>query len=179
VAHGFALVIPIARVISPITRANWEGTGVQPDVRTAPDSALDAAYSAALDSLLALASDTDPARRETLRRAAEVARVRRLPPRTDAAGDSAYRGRYGDWTVSSVQSQMVLANTRGTSLRVSYIDKDLFGQLDDPGVQLRFTRDARGRVTGFQLLQPSGEWTTVPRTDSVSPRATRPSPPFE
>jgi hypothetical protein len=179
VAHGFAVVIPIARVISPITRANWEGTGVQPNVRTAPDSALDVAHGIALDSLLVLSADAEPTRREVIRRVAGVARARRLPPRTDFAGDSAYRGRYGDWTVSPVNGQLLLANTRGTSLRVSFIDRDLFGQLDDPGVQFRFMRDDRGRITGLQLLQPSGEWTTVPRTDTVGPEAARPSPPSE
>ncbi|WBS02259.1 S41 family peptidase [Pseudoduganella sp. SL102] len=37
--HFFA-VIPDARSISPITRSNWEGTGVIPDIPAAPDKAL-------------------------------------------------------------------------------------------------------------------------------------------
>jgi hypothetical protein len=37
--HFFA-VIPSRRTISPITRTNWEGTGVIPDIAAAPDNAL-------------------------------------------------------------------------------------------------------------------------------------------
>lgn len=39
----FYAVIPSQRSISPITGANWEGTGVIPDIRMAPDKALTAA----------------------------------------------------------------------------------------------------------------------------------------
>jgi len=40
--HFFA-AIPSARSINPITHANWEGTGVIPDVAAAPDKALEVA----------------------------------------------------------------------------------------------------------------------------------------
>ena len=39
----FALVVPIARSINPITKTNWEGVGVQPDVRVTAEMALDTA----------------------------------------------------------------------------------------------------------------------------------------
>ncbi|SNS77525.1 N-terminal domain of Peptidase_S41 [Asanoa hainanensis] len=37
------LTVPVARSVSPITGGNWEGTGVVPDVETAPDETLPAA----------------------------------------------------------------------------------------------------------------------------------------
>jgi hypothetical protein len=40
--HFFA-VIPDARSISPVTRSNWEGTGVLPDIPAKPDKALEVA----------------------------------------------------------------------------------------------------------------------------------------
>lgn len=39
----FFVVIPSRRTISPITRTNWEGVGVVPDVAAAPDKALEVA----------------------------------------------------------------------------------------------------------------------------------------
>jgi len=36
----FLIVVPIARSISPITRTDWEGTGVEPDVKVPADEAL-------------------------------------------------------------------------------------------------------------------------------------------
>ena len=40
---GFTLIVPIARSINPITKTNWEGVGVQPDIKVAADVALDTA----------------------------------------------------------------------------------------------------------------------------------------
>jgi C-terminal processing protease CtpA/Prc len=52
------ITIPIARSINPVTGTNWEGTGVQPDIATSADEALDVAYRKALEHVLA--SDAEP-----------------------------------------------------------------------------------------------------------------------
>ena len=39
----FSAAVPFGRSISPITKTNWEGTGVEPDVKVAADQALDVA----------------------------------------------------------------------------------------------------------------------------------------
>jgi hypothetical protein len=41
-AH-FAIGVPFARAINPITKTNWEGTGVEPDVKVPADQALEKA----------------------------------------------------------------------------------------------------------------------------------------
>jgi hypothetical protein len=43
VGNGFTANIPFARAINPVTKANWEKTGVKPDIETPADSALDVA----------------------------------------------------------------------------------------------------------------------------------------
>lgn len=42
--YGLTLFVPTGRAINPITRTNWEGVGVKPDVAVEADSALDVAY---------------------------------------------------------------------------------------------------------------------------------------
>ena len=44
----FGAFIPTGRAISPITKTNWEGTGVEPDVKVPKDQALKTAYLMAL-----------------------------------------------------------------------------------------------------------------------------------
>jgi hypothetical protein len=39
----FMIGVPFARAVSPITKTNWEGTGVEPDVKVPADEALDVA----------------------------------------------------------------------------------------------------------------------------------------
>lgn len=49
--HGFQVAIPIAKAINPITKSNWEGVGVQPDIEISRDKAFDVAYELALKKL--------------------------------------------------------------------------------------------------------------------------------
>jgi hypothetical protein len=42
------MFVPTGRAISPITKTNWEGTGVEPDVKVAADLALKTAHIAAV-----------------------------------------------------------------------------------------------------------------------------------
>ena len=41
----FIIGVPFARPINPITKTNWEGTGVEPDVKVPADQALETARS--------------------------------------------------------------------------------------------------------------------------------------
>lgn len=52
IAENFWAFIPNERAINPVTKTNWEGTGVEPDVRVSQESALKTAYSLALNSKL-------------------------------------------------------------------------------------------------------------------------------
>jgi retinol-binding protein 3 len=44
----FGIWLPTGRAINPITRTNWEGTGIEPDIKTPALDALDAAHREAL-----------------------------------------------------------------------------------------------------------------------------------
>ena len=56
----FGIGVPMARSINPITKTNWEGTGVKPDIEVAADRALTVAH---LDALKRLAAkNVEPAR---------------------------------------------------------------------------------------------------------------------
>lgn len=55
----FEITVPIARSINPVTKTNWEGTGVAPDIAVPADEALDVAYKAALGHVIA--GDPHPA----------------------------------------------------------------------------------------------------------------------
>jgi retinol-binding protein 3 len=48
----FGVFIPTGRAINPVTKTNWEGTGVEPDVKVPQDQALKTAYLMALNKSL-------------------------------------------------------------------------------------------------------------------------------
>lgn len=45
----FGMFVPRGRAVNPITKTNWEGTGVKPDVEVSPELALKTAYLLALN----------------------------------------------------------------------------------------------------------------------------------
>lgn len=49
----FMIGVPFARAINPITKTNWEGTGVEPDVKVPADQALERAKQLAAERLAA------------------------------------------------------------------------------------------------------------------------------
>jgi C-terminal processing protease CtpA/Prc len=59
VTDHFAVWVPSGRAINPITKTNWEGTGVTPDIAVPADQALATAHVAALKHLKEQATDSD------------------------------------------------------------------------------------------------------------------------
>ena len=53
----FAVMVPFGNATSPVTKSNWEGTGVVPDVAVAGDVAVRTAHRLALEKLLDSTSD--------------------------------------------------------------------------------------------------------------------------
>ena len=55
----FEIFVSTGRAINPITKTNWEGTGVQPDIAASEEEALKTAHREALNRLLVKASDPE------------------------------------------------------------------------------------------------------------------------
>jgi hypothetical protein len=54
---NFAMAMPKGRAINPITKTNWEGTGITPDYQVPAPEALDQALTIAFDSLMRKTDD--------------------------------------------------------------------------------------------------------------------------
>ncbi len=81
----FFVMVPFARYVSPVTKTNWEGVGVEPDVKVPAAHALKVAHLAALKKLAANKQDAQAAARlkaltETLQK--EVDELKRDSPKS-------------------------------------------------------------------------------------------------
>lgn len=74
----FVAFVSNGRAINPVTKTNWEGVGVEPDVKVPAEEALKAAHVAAVTKLLEQA--TDPDMRSLLERSLQAAKDAPVEP---------------------------------------------------------------------------------------------------
>jgi C-terminal processing protease CtpA/Prc len=60
VSAAVCVGIPFARSVNPVTGANWQATGVVPDIAVPEAEAYDVAYTRGLEHVLALADVPPP-----------------------------------------------------------------------------------------------------------------------
>lgn len=83
IGHGFAAFIPDGRAINPVTHTNWEHVGVKPDIAVPAADARHTAHVAALEALVAAA--TEPEAKEELQEALRKAKAGIVDPPVYAA----------------------------------------------------------------------------------------------
>ncbi len=151
-------MIPFGRAINPITGTNWEGTGVEPDVKVASDQALATAHLAALDSLAARAAGRDNGVETAQRIAWARTRVRALamPVRLETKALRAYVGSYGPRRITLENGVLMYQRENGPRRRLIPAGDDLFLLEGVDTFQAEFARDARGLVAKLVGLYDDG-----------------------
>jgi hypothetical protein len=82
VHEHFVSFIPTGRAVNPVTKTNWEGVGVKPDIAASPGEALKVAHVEALKKIMESVKD-DPDRTAALQRALDQANARMPDPDSD------------------------------------------------------------------------------------------------
>ncbi len=98
VQRDFILRVPFARAINPVSKTNWEGTGVAPDIACPAAEAFDKAYAMAVEKLAAKAAD--PERRAEYEWILTGEKAKQSPPRVDEKTLRTYAGVYGERKVT-------------------------------------------------------------------------------
>ena len=136
--------VPYGRAINPISGTNWEGTGVEPDIKTTAEQALDAAQ---LDALTKLAAkETDPGRKTQLEWAREEINAKLHPTTLTTEEMSEYVGTYGPRVIRIEDGQLMYQRGDGPKKKLIALGDDRFMLEDTPYFRLQFKRDDSGRV---------------------------------
>ena len=89
----FAINIPFGKAVNPITNSNWEGTGIEPHIKTSKADAYDKAYLLALEELIK--KETDEEVKQGLRWAHDGLDAKLNPSEIDEKTMKRYVGVYG------------------------------------------------------------------------------------
>ena len=155
------LRLPAGKAISPVTGANWEAVGVEPDIAVPADEALAAAH---LDALKKIEEKADEAGKKTIAWAREGIEASLHPYALPAKALKEYAGDYGLRVIRMEGSRLVQARDGGAARALVPMRKDFFGVEGLDGLRIRFTRDTSGHIDGLVALYDVGREEPAPRT---------------
>lgn len=152
---SFVMFVPTGRAINPITKTNWEGVGVTPDVSIASERALEQAQILALEKLSA---DTkNPERKTMLKWMAESLQGAMNAPLIDENTLKSYAGTYKDRTVIYDNGKLYYQRGGRQKYIMTAISEDTFMFKDIDFFRLKFIKDANGNVTEINGLYDNGD----------------------
>jgi peptidase S41-like protein len=164
VGDGFSIFISDGRPVNPITRTNWEGTGVTPDVEVAPAAALRKAQMLALTQI-AKAPPQGAAGVEN--RWAMQALLAEDGPPPSAAELAPYAGAYGTRQLTIEDGRLMMKAGRRPAVALQRIAPDVFSVAGAPGRRFQFERDG-GRVTALVSIAPDGSEARLAKTSPAA-----------
>jgi hypothetical protein len=156
IGQGFVARIPFARSINHITKTDWEGTGVRPDIAVPSEDALHEAQMHYLKGRLATASSEDEKR--SISWAMNYLKVHPYETPVDTKRLSAYCGTFKDFQFSIHDNKLHCIGRGGRKFYLTPIEGDLFLGLS--WLQLEFVRAQDGHVDKLKLLGKAG-WEEV------------------
>jgi len=138
--------VPNARAVNPVTRTNWEGTGVIPDVPVPAEQAYDKAYFLALSKLYELADPDAGNVKEWLKGLLDYQEgIANSQPIT-VAEMSAYEGSYGPFRVIVEEGRLFVIDPNKVKNRLFFLGQDTFLIEDNRNMKIVFERNASGEI---------------------------------
>lgn len=141
IAPAFRLSISVGRPLHPVSKTNWEGVGIAPDLACPPEQALDVAYTAALDQLNQTVQAT-PLMKAEYAWAREGAQARLSPRRDPASKPDRLAGKYGDIDVQLRAGELWLVRPGRQAARLLPMGGDKYFVEDTEPLRVRLTKSA-------------------------------------
>jgi retinol-binding protein 3 len=154
IAAGLSMFLPTGRAINPITKTNWEGTGVEPDEKVPARDALNVAYKEALEMIAAKSSDPQQKVDITWALSGLEAKLRpvNLPP--DALQNLA--GDYGARRVSAENGALYLQMGDRPRMKLVPLASNTFAVEGMDAPRLRFAIGNSGKARSLTEIFPEG-----------------------
>jgi hypothetical protein len=116
VQTDYILRVPYARAVNPISKTNWEGTGVAPDIAVPADQAYDKAYSLAVEKLAAKATDAE--RKAGYEWILARQKAKANPPKVEENTLKSYAGVFGERKVTFENGSLFYQRTEAKYMLV-------------------------------------------------------------
>jgi retinol-binding protein 3 len=159
---NFAVAMPKGRAINPITKTNWEGTGVAPDYQVPAPDALDKALLVAYDSLMRKA--TDPHKQFGYQWALDELQAKTNPPKLEETMLKNYAGVYGIRTITYENGGLYYQREGRPKFKMVPMTETTFMFSEIPYFRLKIIMD-NGKAIAIQGLYDNGDTDRNARTN--------------
>jgi len=157
--HGFVVSLSYTRVMDPKTGREWERVGIQPDVRVAPESALDTAHRLALRAIAARTADRE--RKRALELTVEAMDAQAHPHRVPPGLLARYAGTYGERTLTLRGDTLMFRRSPHPARPLIALDDSTFALAT---VERLTIQGARGPTPRLRLVRENGDTVLAGRT---------------
>jgi hypothetical protein len=147
--------VPNARAVNPVTKTNWEGKGVAPDVDCPAELAFDKAYALALRALHDKAPGTGN-KKAWLKGLLDYQEGLSNPHPISTSEMQAYAGAYGPARILVEGGCLYISEPNGSKSRLIFLGGDTFLLEGNKDMKIVFERNAAGEVTAVFPLEFDG-----------------------
>ncbi|MFI5144945.1 MAG: S41 family peptidase, partial [Ignavibacteria bacterium] len=154
VDDNFVMFLPTGNAINPVTKTNWEGTGVKPDVEISQEKALDKARLMAIEKIAN--TKTDPVLKQELTDQITILKALLDPIVIDEGTMQTYTGTYEDRMISFDSGALYYQRAGRPKFQMIPLSTDVFGFRELDFFKLRFDRDSGGKITGLTGIYNDG-----------------------
>lgn len=152
ISDEFGISIPNGRAINPITKTNWEGTGVEPDIKVPARQALDEAHFLAVDKLAEkYAGDPENPYNWTRDQLRAVAH----PYHLEESQLKQFAGDFGPRKITLTGSKLFYQRDAGPEYELKPMAEDLFMIEEIPYFRLKFVRE-EGKIIAIEGIYDNG-----------------------
>ncbi len=142
VNDSFLVWVPTGRAVNPISKTNWEGTGVAPDIAVERDKALEKARTVALEKLVKKAADDEA--KAGLQWALNDLKAKMEPAAVEETVLKKYVGRYTQGEIVLENGQLYV-RAQGRKIKMIPLSPTYFVPEDDSEIQIEFVLDKEGK----------------------------------
>lgn len=155
VDDNFTMNVPIGRAINPVTKTNWEGTGVIPDIEISSSKALTKAHILALENLKEKSEDEKlKATYGWLIQSLE-ATLTDINLNTDLL--RSYAGSYGERKVYYENGKLIYQRNGKQKFELTPMTEDTFMLKEVDYFRVKFIRDDSGKITELIGIYDDGK----------------------
>lgn len=163
VSSGFVCDIPFGRAISPITKRNWEKTGVVPDIKVSAERALEIAETKIFEEAFKNAKDSSEIK--SLKWQYELIQSVNRPVQLDTATLNGFTGLYGAYAISYSNGVLYYQKTGKAKFPLIPMTTNLMRVKGNDTFTVEFFKNYLGKITRIATHYEDGRIEYAERTD--------------